>query len=191
MIKKLKDIATTITGLYKKADPVGNTFYLQGRQFNQQGFLNKDSIMTKDIWVDSNLERHLLKDKDILFVAKGERNRACLYREEYGRAVASSLFFVIRVTTDALLPEYLHWFLNSNTAQIRIETFSMGSRIPSISKKSLQELEIQIPTMETQKRILELNQLWQNEKNLTHELINQKEIYYQNLLFKISKGKEE
>jgi len=190
MIKKLKDITTISTGLYKKPNPIGDAFYLHGKHFDHLGELKKDAVLSKDIQINDRTKKHLLEDRDILFIAKGENNRACIYYEKIGKAVASSLFFVIRIKDDILIPEYLRWFINSPSAQNKLESFSKGSHIPSISKKLLAELEIPVPPLKVQNQVLELISLWQKEKNLAIDILKEKEIYYQTLLLNLSKNPE-
>jgi restriction endonuclease S subunit len=189
--KKLKDIATITTGLYKKPDPSGEVFYLHGKHFDKWGSLKEDAILSKDIFINKKTEKHLLRDKDILFIAKGENNRACIYYERYGIAVASSLFFVIRVDESILMPEYLQWYINSPSTQSKLELFSRGSHIPSISKKLLLELEVYVPLIPTQKQILKVEKLWQKERKLTEHILTDKESYYQNILINLAKEKSE
>ena len=189
MTYKLKDIASINTGFYKKPDPEGNATYLQGKHFDMTGKLKGDVVLSYDVWIDERAEKHVLRNQDLLFVAKGENNRTCMYYEHYGKAVASSLFFVIRINQYDLLPEYLHWFMNTPSTQKRIERFSKGSHIPSVSKKSLRELEVQIPPINIQEKILEVDQVWQKEKEITHQILTQKELYYHNLLIELAKEK--
>lgn len=191
MTQKLRHIATTTTGFYKKPDSVGNAFYLHGKHFDQWGNLKKDAVLPKDIWIDERTKKHVLKDKDLLFIAKGDNNRACMYYEQYGKAVASSLFFVIRVDQRILIPEYLRWYINAPPIQSKLGLFSRGSHIPSISKKLLLELEVYVPPISIQRQILEVEELWQKEREITERILANKENYYQNLLINLAKEKSE
>ncbi len=191
MTEKLKNIATTTTGLYKKPEPFGDAFYLHGKHFDKWGYLKNDAVLSKDIRINNKTKKHLLQDKDILFIAKGDNNRACLYYTKYGQAIASSLFFVIRVDRNVLIPEYLRWYINTPATQNRLEQFSKGSHIPSISKKSLRELEIYLPPLATQMRILEMDKLWRKERAITERIISEKESYYQQVLINLAKEKSE
>ncbi|MCB0615663.1 MAG: restriction endonuclease subunit S, partial [Phaeodactylibacter sp.] len=151
----------------------------------------KDAVLPKDIWIDERTKKHVLKDKDLLFIAKGDNNRACMYYEQYGKAVASSLFFVIRVDQRILIPEYLRWYINAPPIQSKLGLFSRGSHIPSISKKLLLELEVYVPPISIQRQILEVEELWQKEREITERILANKENYYQNLLINLAKEKSE
>jgi len=180
--KKLKNIASISTGLYKKPHPVGSVYNLHGKHFDKQGFLKKNALLSKDILMDEKIEKHLLQDKDILFIAKGDNNRACIFDESIGLATASSLFLVIRVDKNRIIPNYLQWLLNSSRTQKKLKQFSKGSHIPSISKKLLKELEIDIPSMEIQQKILNINDLWNQEKQIIQKITMLKEKQYQSVM---------
>lgn len=110
-----------------------------------------------------------LRKGDILFAAKGNRNFAFHYTGELGEAVASSTFFIIRITSDNVLPEYLSWYLNSKPAQDFFKANTHGTFIPSIPKSKLIELKIPIPDMKTQKTIA----LVENQQIIEKELLKQ------------------
>jgi restriction endonuclease S subunit len=188
MTQKLKDIASIATGLYKKPDPSGNVYYLHGKHFDENGVFRTDAVLAKDIFIDDKLEKHLLQDKDILFIAKGDNNRACLYTADIGKAVASSLFFVIRVDPAVILPEYLVWFLNTTVTQSIIHTMARGSYIPSVSKKFLKDLKVSIPPINIQKKIIELLQIWRHEKEIMLQLLEEKAKLYEQHCLNLAKG---
>lgn len=91
--------------------------YLQAKHFDDDGDL-KDGPLVPDLEHDVK-ERHLLEPNDILFVAKGTRSFAAVYKESFGPCVASSTFFVIRLKPDTLAPEYLALILNQNRAYLK------------------------------------------------------------------------
>ena len=81
--------------------------------------------------------------------------------------------------------------MNTPATQSKLEQFSKGSHIPSISKKSLRELEVYLPPLSTQQRILEMDKLWRKERAITEQIISEKESYYQKLLVNLAKDKSE
>ena len=188
MHKKLEDIASITTGIYEKSQPNGDTLYLQGKHFDESGDSREDLIVFQELQADQRLSKHLLKDGDILLIAKGESNRACLYQQDIGQAVASSTFFVIRLTEERLLPVFLQWYFNTEYMQELLSGLSKGSQISSLSKKVLSEIEIPIPPLKTQKQILEIQGLWDKEKLITVELLNLKDSMYQKLLLNQAKS---
>jgi restriction endonuclease S subunit len=188
MQKKLGDIASITTGVYDKVQLSGDTHYLQGKHFDEYGKIRKDIVIHPELQADERLEKHLLKDGDVLLIAKGESNRACLYQKEIGQAVASSTFFVVRITGGGLLPEFLQWYFNTGYMKDMFSGLSKGTQISSLSKKSLAEIEIPIPSLITQRTILATQSLWEHEKSLTLELMELKDSRNQKLLLKKAKS---
>lgn len=180
----IKNIATIQTGLYAKPDRHGNAVYLQVRHFNEFGELSRQ--LEPDLYVDEKMRQHILQDGDILFMAKGSRNVAVIYRSLAGTAVASSSFIVVRLNSNfktQVLPEYLAWFINHPRSQEFLKSHSKGSSIPSIALSSFAELEVSIPDIERQKNILAIHQLRIKEKTLIAEIGRLKEKYIQHQLF--------
>ena len=122
--------------------------------------------------------KHLLQVGDILFTAKGAHNKAILYTQEhqqqYPNTLALSIFTIIKVIPELILPEYLVWYINSPSGQQALEPFKGGSVIPSISNTSLRQLPITLPTLEKQHSIIQLVQLLEREEELHLEIIKEK-----------------
>lgn len=150
--------------------------YLQSRDFDENGQLL--AALQPDLLTEGVPEKHLLKQGDVLFAAKGTKNFAAVYEKHNAPAVASTSFFVIRLTGRQVLPEYLAWFLNSATAQKIMKAQAIGTSIPSISKQVLENLIIPIPDLQAQQKILRINWLRLKEKalKLKIEALREKQI---------------
>jgi len=68
------------------------------------------------------------------------------------------------------LPEYLAWYLNDVRAQGTIKNLARGATIPVISKELLGELEIEVPELSVQQKIVELERLRHKENSLIAEI---------------------
>ena len=129
----LKDITNIQTGLFAKPAGIGELVYLQAKHFDEFGKLL--SGLHPDIQVEGISEKHLLKDGDVLFSAKGTKNFAAVFENHNEPSVASTSFFVIRPTDNKVLPQFLAWFLNNPTTQTLLKAQAIGTSIPSISKQ--------------------------------------------------------
>lgn len=171
----LKNIASIQTGFYAKPAKEGDLIYLQAKHFNEKGLLIND--LHPDLLSENVSEKHLLNPGDIVFAAKGIKNFAAVF-QEHNAAVASTSFFVIRLTVNYVLPEYLAWFLNHpNTLKI-IKSKARGTSIASISKSVLEETAIIVPDLETQKKVIKINELRALENKLKEQIesLNEKQI---------------
>jgi restriction endonuclease S subunit len=161
---KILHIATIQTGFYAKALTEGDLVYLQSKHFDDEG--NLSTTLHTDLASSDVAEKHILRSGDILFAAKGSKNFATEYEVHNPPAVASTSFFVIRLSNRNVLPEYLTWFLNTTQVQSLLKSQAKGTSIPSISKQTLEDLEIPIPSIENQKSIVIISKLCNMEKSL-------------------------
>lgn len=165
---QIKDITNIQTGLFAKPSGKGDVVYLQSRHFDESGQLQ--AILHPDLMAEGISKKHLLQKGDVLFAAKGTKNFAAVFEAHNQPSVASTSFFVIRLTNKNVLPEYLAWFLNSHYIQALLKGQAIGTSIASISKVVLENLEITVPGIETQKAILHITQLRSKEKSLKKEI---------------------
>lgn len=164
----LKNLANIQTGLFAKPDGIGELVYLQSKHFDEYGQLH--TVLHSDLMAKGISEKHLLKDGDVLFAAKGTKNFAAVFENHNEPSVASTSFFVIRPTDKKVLPQYLAWVLNNQTTQTLLKGQAIGTSIPSISKQVLENLEITLPNIEIQKVILQITKLRNKEKSLKQKI---------------------
>lgn len=183
---KLNKIANILSGInydHRKQKSVGETIaYLQIKNFNEQGKLKNDIIQISKTAVSNKL---LISQNDVLFSAKGTRNYSVVYNKEAGEATASSTFFIIRINVNNVLPEYLTWYINQKTAQEYLKLQSVGSITSSINKKLLGEMDIPLPNLELQRKIVAIDLLRKKEKALINEIKLKKDLLIECVLNKI------
>ncbi len=182
----VKNITNIHTGIFAKPSGVGEVVYLQSKHFDEFGQLN--SVLHLDLPFASISDKHLLKEGDVLFAAKGTKNFAAVFEKHFEPSVASTSFFVIRLTGNVVLPHYLAWFLNSDSVLKQLKGQAIGTSIPSISKQVLEDLEIAIPSLEIQNVILRIAELRNKEKLLKQKIEALREIQIQkqinNIIYK-------
>ena len=182
MKELLKDISNIQTGVFAKTDSNGDIVYLNAKHFDENGQLN--SALHPDLNSNDISKKHLLQYGDVLFAAKGTKNFAAIYESQNQPAVASTSFFVIRIqesNINKILPDFLAWFINNPATQKYLKERAIGTSIVSISKAVLEELEVSIPDLETQKTILKISYLRNLEKQLRQriETLREKQIQQQ------------
>ena len=160
---KLHNIAVIQTGVFAKVVPNPNALYLQQSDFDGNGELRNTAQPT----IITGNPRHLLTAGDLLLASKGNNNICVIVPEIEQKCVASPSFLVIRLRDkSAILPEFVAWYLNLPTVQNTLATQARGTSIMSISKATLGELEIPIPSIERQKKYIELSKLQKREQEL-------------------------
>lgn len=183
--KHLKEISDLQFGYYDKPKEEGVVIYLQAKNFNDFGQF--DGNADGYIEITEKSKGHLLEEGDVLFVGKGMRNFAWKYSAEMGKAIASSIFFVIKPKSDLVDSDYLVTVFNSAKYQSFFRSLGAGSSIPSIRKNELEAVEIPLPSLEVQQKIARLSGLHQTELALTGKLIDEKNKLFQAVINNILK----
>ena len=166
---KLKDIAKVQSGVYIKTSPSPDVIYLQLNDFDSIGNIN--DVVRPTVIIDSTGCKHLLEDGDLLFAAKTTKNFSVLWDTERGKAIASSSFLVVRLKDrENILPEYVNWYLNLPTTLQPLSATAAGTSIPSITKAMLEDVNIYIPDLSTQKVITSIVRLQEAEQRLYSEI---------------------
>jgi restriction endonuclease S subunit len=180
----LKLLTTIQFGNYYQPVTDGKVAYLQAKHFNELGKFNGE--------VDSYIQpqqlnkSHQLREGDILFAGKGFRNFAWCYHESDGPAVASSIFFIIRVTSPEILPEYITTIFNLPANQSHFQRLGAGSSIPSIRKNELAEFPVNLVSLANQKKIISINGLYSMELELNQSIMLLKTELFQSVVSKLT-----
>lgn len=181
MKHQLNEIAQIFYGPYEKAETKGNIKYLVSSHFDE--FFEPSEF--KDSYVDSvkDAEKYILRPNDVIVTGKGQRIFAWAYKVEYGTVIPSSLFYIIKLSNNSnIIGEFLANVLNSEKVNHKLKSLSRGTSIPSIQKKELGLLQINIPTIEKQKQIIELSKLLDKDVTLATELLEKKKALKTGLL---------
>lgn len=166
---KLGDIAKITSGINGRRNPEGSIYYLSTRDFISPHEL--DPLLEPSLMPSLKLKRHFLEKGDVLILAKGHHGfNAHSYQGEKQPAVASSIFMVCKNLKSTVIPEYLVWFINLSTTQNELINFSRGTALPAINKTILGDLNIDVPDLETQHKIVALDQLKKQETKIITQL---------------------
>lgn len=190
MKAKVKEICSVSSGVYSQSGQLGNAIYLQANYFDEYG--NMEEYIKPNLVLDDKTRKHLLDEGDVLFAAKGMNNFAVSVKNKMGACVASSTFLVLRIKEEfrkLILPEYLVWFLNHPNTQVNLKAKAIGTGLPSISKKALEKIEIEVPSMTTQQNIIIIDELRKREKQLRIKIEGLREKQVQHLLYHLTTGK--
>ena len=190
---KLKNISTIRTGLVttrKKATIVDSEIIpykvITLKSFNPNGSLRVDNLDTF-ISKEKIKESYLTQANDVLIRLR-EPNIAINITEENSGLVIPSFVASIRVDKTKVDNKFLTYYLNSTTAKKALNSSITGTAINMIKTKELENLDIQLPSLQEQKKIVEFLDLTSKEINLLEELKNQKEKYYKEVFNNILKN---
>jgi len=116
-----------------------------------------------------------LRIGDILLRARGGYYYSGLFTAEAPNVIAAGPFFILTPDTDKTDPAYLCWFLNQQGAQQYFNRNDSGSNIAMISKQTISELPVTLPSLATQHKIAKVHQSWLKEKKVSEQLISNRE----------------
>lgn len=157
-------------GVYAQASDAANAIYIQVGNYSLDKELS-DGIKPS-VEIEGRRRNLFLATGDLLFAAKGSNNFCAIFRELYCPAVASSSFLTLRIREKGVvLPEYLCWYINLDTTLKYLQSEAKGTGIPSISKATLEELEIPVPPIEKQRTIAEIVRLQAETQQLQRKII--------------------
>lgn len=122
-------------------------------------------------------EKHFLQLNDIIIKSRGYDFSSGIIKKLSSKTIALSPLYVIRVNSDEITPEFLHWHLNQDNTLKLLQNLSKGTSTQILTVKSLNNILLPIPPTDIQKEILEIDNLIKNKTtafNLT--IVKQKKI---------------
>ena len=173
----IKDIALVQMGVSFRSriepEADGTVAVIQMRDLTEDNKLSHRNLLT--IKMNGFSDRHLVKRKDLIFRSRGQTTTAAIIDTEIGPAVVAAPLLRVRVTSKRVLPEYLCWFVNQASAQAFLHSRATGTAMTMIGKAALDALQVPLPALETQERIVALADLANEEQRLLRELAEKKE----------------
>lgn len=154
---------------------------IQAGDVQDDGSISEPEFSLKE---HANLEGQMLTIQDVLLISRGQQNRAIPIGNMQTGMVASNSFLVIRVLANqGVMPEYLAWFLNSEKGQKRLAEVRRGSNIMYISKKGLSGVEVDVPDMNDQKKLVEMERLKNREQEILKQIAGNRKKLIEQVMF--------
>lgn len=169
---KLGDIARIQIGYQqrKRSGPghVGSHRIIQISDIDRTGRLSTAKLEAATPVGDP--ARYLVSEGDVLFLSRGSRMVAVPVLEPLENTIASYYFYIVRVEADAVLPEYLAWYINQAPARKALRQQRLGSHVKMIPVTSFHTLQIDVPSAQTQRAVVELERLRLREREVAQRL---------------------
>ncbi|MGO2320271.1 MAG: restriction endonuclease subunit S [Vibrio toranzoniae] len=165
-------------------DSKGNISVIQMKDLTEYNRLNAQELV--QIAMQDLKERHRVEINDLAFRSRGQTNTAALIDQELSDAVIAAPMLRIRVESDSVMPAYLCWFINQPSSQAVLQSKATGTAVRMIGKPALEELEIVVPSLDVQKKIIEIYQLSINEQKLMNALAKKKEVLTDAILMNLA-----
>ncbi len=187
---KIKDIADTQIGYQFrkkiKTEHDGSHAVIQMRDFDDNNNLNYRGL--RRVKLAELPDKYLVNKNDVLFLSRGHSNFAFAITDSLERTIAASYFFILKVRSDKVLPEYLAWCINQSPAQKHLHSSARrGTHMPLVPKSEFENLKVHVPDIKTQKSIVELNSLLDRENKLIRTLQEKRALLIGSLSIKAAK----
>lgn len=116
---------------------------------------NIDSDLTK-IYLDTDrMDKYILQEKDLLVSSKGTLSKLAVVEiKNNEKYIPSGNFTVLRLNTNIINPYYLKMFFESNKGMTIINSIKGGGILPAINLSLFKEIDIPVPLLEEQQRIV-------------------------------------
>ncbi len=172
---QVSDIATIRNGYAFRGriepDMSGDTRVIQASDLAAGREL--DTAALACVQLGAKAERYQLTEKDIVFVARGLRQRA--YRPVRdtitGKPIITAFgLLVITAIESRVLPDYLYWALNTPRIQHAIGKLTEGTSLSFISDKNFGQVDIPLPTLDKQLQIEQLMAMHRQRAQLRQTL---------------------
>lgn len=114
-----------------------------------------------------------LQSGDILVPLRGFRFDVAIFEPESITPVTTlNQVAIIRCNVQVVLPKFLFRLLNTNHYKENISKLATGTVQKAIKKSDLEKLIISIPSIKEQKKIIEISDNWQKQKDTIHKIID-------------------
>lgn len=161
---KLEDIATIIDGDRGKNYPKQQEFFDKGYcLFLNTGNVTKDGFRFESNQFiseekDSKLRKGKLQRGDIVYTTRGTVGNVGYYSERipFNNIRINSGMVILRVRPDVADVKFIYQLLKSTYQKNRIKSYITGSAQPQLPIKNLSKILIQLPPIETQRRIADI-----------------------------------
>ena len=80
--------------------------------------------------------------------------------------VALLPLFILRPKTKSVLPEYLAWAINQSSSQRYFDSVAQGTNMRMVSRTDIANLDISLPNLDTQQKIVDVDALARHEQML-------------------------
>jgi len=121
-------------------------------------------------------DRFIINEGDVLVPLRSARISSVVARGVPPKVIAAGHWAVI-TTGPEVLAEYLSWYLAHPSTAQRIRNLAVGSKLPFVPLAALRDLEIEVPPLQVQRRIVHAHALHQQAAELEQKLSRAREQY--------------
>ncbi len=169
LLRQLADIQLGYQPRTKlRHDPNGSHGVIQIKDVGDDGCVDFSDVLR--ILPERDPGRYEVNEGDVLLIARGAHLKAVSVGAPPLPVMAISFFYILRPDSSVVDPGFLFWALNQPPVQNQIRQQAMGTSISHIRRNPVENLRIDVPSLNTQRSILDLETLVQRERDLVGRL---------------------
>lgn len=128
--------------------------YIRAEGISKDGYVDESTFLKVSDECHSKLFRSQLKENDILFSIAGMAlGKTGIVKEEYLPANTNQAVGIIRPIKEIVFPKFLQYYFINPFFYKMVNSVSAQSAQPNINLAQIKSLKINLPSLETQKRI--------------------------------------
>lgn len=131
---------------------------------------------------------HLLRPGDLIFRSRGLTSSSALLVDDPGIAVLAAPLLRVRLKSVSVMPEYLNWYISQLPARSYLASCAEGTALKMISKQSLENFELFVPSLVRQRLIVEMAALAAEEQRILKALAEKRNNSISSTLLRVAQG---
>ena len=150
--KKIGDTLVKTKNITPKNNPQSNFTYIDISSINNNTFsiISPKIILGKD--APSRAKKEVQVNDIVFATTRPNLKNIAIVKEKYNNPVASTGFCILR--TNKIQNKYLFFYLLSNIFYKQVEKHIRGAQYPAISDRDVKSINIPLPPLHEQKRIV-------------------------------------
>ncbi len=171
-----------------REDSEGTHWLIQMRDLREDGTLRRESLTR---FVPERVpEPYIVREGDVLFQVRGWNHWAGVVRGLDACTLAANHFYILRLDTVRVLPEYLAWYINQSEAQRYFQKGAHGAgNVTVVPRAIFENLEIPAPSLAVQEHIAALDRLQWREAELIQQLQTKRTQWLRTVCLRAAKGR--
>ncbi len=171
----------------RRSAPDGDTLLVQTNNISPDGHLQTSQLARVRIALLA--AEHLLCPGDLIFRSWGDNNTTALVGAMADRAVCVAPLIVLRILPNAaVLPGYLHWFMNLSLTRSHINNYPREGRSRVISPALLAGLKVVVPAINRQENILQIAHVDLQARAMEDRIVELRRLETETALFQYAQG---
>ena len=98
--------------------------------------------------------KYLLEENDLLFARSGSVGRAFVYKSEFGKAIFAGYLIRFKFDPEKVNPSFVLYYSFTKIYKLWLQSIQRTAAQPNINSKEYQSLEIPLPPLDVQNRIV-------------------------------------